>query len=386
VRVAIAGAGLGGLCLAQGLLRAGIDAEVYERDPSPWARRQGYRLHVDSRAGSSLERCLPPALYSQFLATTGRPSTKVTVLSSRLRVLHTTVVGGSGLNAAADRGTLREILASGLGERIHYGRPVTGFAAASDGVTVRFEDGSTHRADVLVGADGVSSAVRAARLPSATVVDTGSRVLYGRTPLTADVRGLLPPALSDGFTAVVGGSVGLAMGLVEFRTPPASLSLRPVDDYLMWAVSSRDLPSESASWPAVALRMLHGWHPDLWALIAAADVDETFLIRVRTSRRVPAWAPSRVTVLGDAIHAMSPSRGSGANTALLDAANLCEALVSAGGDVAGAIGHYEERMRDYGFAAVEASERAEARGPGGVLGRLLAAVANRPNRWSRRPD
>jgi 2-polyprenyl-6-methoxyphenol hydroxylase-like FAD-dependent oxidoreductase len=71
--------------------------------------------------------------------------------------------------------------------------------------------------------------------------------------------------------------------------------------------------------------------------------------------------PSRVTVLGDAIHAMSPAAGSGANTALQDAAQLCRALTGpADGDLTAAIGQYEHRMREYGYAAVAASAKAEA--------------------------
>jgi phytoene dehydrogenase-like protein len=87
LRVAVAGAGLGGLCLAQGLLKAGVDVTVYERDAQLAGRRQGYRLHVDARAGLALEQCLPPASLALFQATCSEASTRLTVVSERLRVL-----------------------------------------------------------------------------------------------------------------------------------------------------------------------------------------------------------------------------------------------------------------------------------------------------------
>jgi len=392
LRVAVAGAGLGGLCLAQGLVRAGADVQVYERDTAPDVRRQGYRLHMDARAGLALDACLPPDLFRLFLATASRPSRAFTVLSSRLRVMHRTVGDPDRdpddprtLSTSVNRGTLREILGAGLDDRIHYGRELAGHEPDAHGVTLRFVDGSSERADVLVGADGVHSAVRRTLLPGATTVDTGSRIIYGRTPLDATTRPLVPPAMHDGFTAVIGGHVGMAAGLVEFRQPPpqAAAAIAPavrlsaVGDYVMWAVSAqRDrFPEPDAALAGMDATALHAaaggairsWHPDLRALLDNAAVEETFLVRVRSSERVAAWTPSRVTVLGDAIHAMSPARGSGANTALQDAAILCAALTSgsddvfaARDDVVAAIGGYEERMRDYGFAAVEASRQAES--------------------------
>jgi cation diffusion facilitator CzcD-associated flavoprotein CzcO len=78
LRVAVAGAGLGGLCLAQGLLKAGVDVTVYERDARLDGRRQGYRLHVDARAGLALEQCLPPESLALFQATCGDASTRLT--------------------------------------------------------------------------------------------------------------------------------------------------------------------------------------------------------------------------------------------------------------------------------------------------------------------
>jgi 2-polyprenyl-6-methoxyphenol hydroxylase-like FAD-dependent oxidoreductase len=76
LRVAVAGGGLGGLGLAQGLLKAGVDVTVYERDAQLAGRRQGYRLHVDARAGLALEQCLTPSSLALFQACSATPSTR----------------------------------------------------------------------------------------------------------------------------------------------------------------------------------------------------------------------------------------------------------------------------------------------------------------------
>ena len=73
-RVLVIGAGLGGLCLAQGLRQAGVDVAVYERDEGLVVRKQGHRVHLDSRGEQALRECLQPRLYDLFLATCGQPS------------------------------------------------------------------------------------------------------------------------------------------------------------------------------------------------------------------------------------------------------------------------------------------------------------------------
>jgi 2-polyprenyl-6-methoxyphenol hydroxylase-like FAD-dependent oxidoreductase len=355
LRVAVVGGGLGGLCLAQGLLRAGADVTVYERDASLASRR-------------------------------------LTIVSEKLRVLHEQVVPDSRadpyapatLSTSVNRLTLREVLAAGLDGRIAFGHELTRYEAGPDGIRLYFAGGPRADADVLVGADGISSAVRRQYLPGAEPADTGGRCIYGKTPLGPGVR--LPVVTESGFTGVVGGRVGMALGVVRFREPPGSRGLSPARDYVMWAVAGDrrefGVPDERltaldpAGLHALSAELIRTWHPDLRALHAQADIGETFAIRVRTSPPAPPWPPSRVTVLGDAIHAMSPARGSGANTALQDAALLSRVLTSAaaadGADVVTAIADYERQMRQYGYAAVAASQKAEAE---------TGARRNRPLFW-----
>ncbi len=338
--MAVIGAGLGGLATAQGLVRAGYAVTVYERDPDPDSRRQGYRLHVDARAGQALAECLAEPLVRAFLATCGRPSTRVTVMTKQMRVLRTVAAPDrdpddlSRLSTSVNRKTLRDVLATGLDQRVHYGSALVGFDSGDDVIRLRFADGRSAAADIVIGADGVHSAVRRQLLPAAAVTETGTRIIYGKTLLRGPAPDLLPEPMRHGFTAIIDGRVGMAAGPVQFRTPPGDVGLSPADDYLMWA-----LTADTARFPVPldgldaagaarsrAGRMTAAWHPDLRRLIDSADVDETFQIAVRTSHPVPPWPPGPITVLGDAIHAMSPARGSGANTALQDAALLVREL------------------------------------------------------------
>src|SRR2546429_8210628 len=131
LRVLVIGAGLGGLCLAQGLRKAGVDVAVYERDAGLSVRTQGHRIHIDSRGEQALRECLPPSLYDLFLATRGQPSKGITIFSivdNRLeeRVTQPFSEGGSDefitIGSAVDRLTLRQILLAGLEDIVHFNK------------------------------------------------------------------------------------------------------------------------------------------------------------------------------------------------------------------------------------------------------------------------
>jgi len=395
MKVAVVGAGIGGLSLAQGLRQAGVDVSVYERDQTLDARGQGYRLHLD--AGPALRACLPPDLYELCVATSGRPSTAMTVLTKRLRPLRRTEIAPPAdpldpvtLSTSVNRQTFREILAARLDGALEFGRAAAAFEQDADGVTVRFRDGTRVTADVLVAADGTGSLIRRRYLPQARVQDTGIVCVYGRTPLTGPAGPLVPAPARDGFTAIVGSTVGMAAGVLDFREPPPEAARRiapgvclsPAGPYLMWAVTGRAGQfagrlgeRDPAGLHAVTLRTIRRWHPDLVRLVQLAAVPDTTLITIATADPVAPWPASRVTLLGDAIHAMSPAGGSGANTALRDAALLAAELgAAARGEKTPvrAIGDYERQMTGYGFAAVRAAQQA-----GLAPGRSRGALARR---------
>ncbi|WP_433518033.1 FAD-dependent oxidoreductase [Nonomuraea sp. CA-143628] len=398
-QVVIIGGGLGGLCAAHGLRATGIEVALYERDPSLDRRPQGYRIHLDSRGAGALHECLPPRLYELFVATAGLPSSRVTIVDERLRELHAVQFDGVSagedpktFNAAVDRMTLRQVLLAGLDDVVRFGAEFTHYEHEGERVRAWFADGTSAVGDLLVGADGVGSRVRGQYLPHLEIRDLGTRCVYGRTRLDDRVAELLPPRLADGFMSVRSRRAGMALGLVRLREDPAEaaarlwpgLSLSWAGDYVMWAlaVPSAGLPGTDAELSAAGGPRLHelvrgritAWHPDLVALVAAAEVDQTFYVPIRSSTPIEAWEPTNVTLLGDAVHAMSPAQGSGANCALLDAALLCRELsraVTAGEPLTGAIGDYERRMIEYGFAAVRASEAAAAGSGGGLLSRMF---------------
>jgi 2-polyprenyl-6-methoxyphenol hydroxylase-like FAD-dependent oxidoreductase len=268
---------------------------------------------------------------------------------------------------SVSRAGLRRVLLTGLDDVVHFEKSFTHYTIGTDGrPTAHFADSTSATGDVLVGADGVHSPVRGQYLPNAQVVDTGVLSLRGRAPVTPELRHMLPRNLLEGPAAISApGGVGLFVAIHETRAPDAS------DSGLSWGVAIRrsglPMADEAArrlggeELKQVALDLLKGWHPTLRAIVTASDPATVALHAVRSSVPLAAWPTSRVTLVGDAIHSMTPSRGIGANTALRDAAQLADRLNTAGADqpaLLGAIQAYETDMQTYGFEAVRSSMRA----------------------------
>ena len=194
MRVIIAGGGIGGLCLAQGLTKAGIEVAVYERDLSRSERLDRYRLHISPAGSRALHACLPASAWKAFLAGTGEAEGGFGFLTERLQtlvvvdddVMYPQTADPAEQAHPADRMFLREVLLSGLDGVVRFGQKLDSYALLPGGaVTARFADGATATGDVLVGADGAGSAVRRQYLPAAVPVLTGALGIGRRSLLTA---------------------------------------------------------------------------------------------------------------------------------------------------------------------------------------------------------
>ncbi|WP_405805030.1 FAD-dependent monooxygenase [Streptomyces sp. NBC_00210] len=392
MHVVIIGAGIGGLTLAQGLKRAGVSVSLYERDRTRTERLQGYRIHIAPYGCRALHACLPADVYDLFVSTSGQANSTLAFFTEKLDELITLNTTEIGMDTAhltdtfrsVSRITFREVLLAGLGDVVRFGKTFTHYTHEPDGlVTAHFSDGTQATGDVLVGADGTNSAVRAQYLPQAAHSDTGAVAISGKVPLGSEVAQLLPRPFSTGGAMVLAphGYFGF-LAVHEFRRDEGgqALSLSPdygidpellldnTTDYVMWNVLARwqkfgDRKAISAMSAeeirALVLRTVGGWHPNLLRLIEESDTGTVSVHPLYTSRRPEPWQPSNVTVLGDAIHAMPPTAGAGANAAVVDAELLCRGLraVGDGRRLTDAIGEYEKAMLDHAFTKVAAANR-----------------------------
>ncbi|TCO60911.1 FAD-dependent oxidoreductase [Actinocrispum wychmicini] len=354
MRVAVIGAGVGGLCLAQGLVRAGIDVRVYERDPAVDNRYQGFRIGLGGPGLAALRECLPPRLHTVLDASTGQLDGSRRIVDTQLK--QTGEMGEMYGGMATDRRVLRHLLLTGM--PVEFGKQLTRYDELPDGtVRASFADGTNVTADLLVGADGVNSAVRRQLLPHAELVQAGFGGLLGRTTLTDRFAALVP-----GFgTAVQGDRVSMLLGKMQFRRPPhlaavelaPDVALPPTSSYLRWVMMLPPDTDTSDDPREVVLDLIRDWHPILNDLVRDADTVAD-IGQIRYAKPVDHWGTRPVTLLGDAIHVMPPSGGLGANTAFVDAATLTRELAG-GGPLPASVERYEHAMLDHGFAAVQHS-------------------------------
>lgn len=411
IRVVIVGAGTGGLCLAHGLKRAGVNVRVFERDRTRRDGLHGYRVGISPAGSYAMKQCLPPELFDVFVATCARAPRYFNMLTEKMTELLSMDVGDAAdavdSEKSVSRMTLRQVLLTGLEDFVEFDKRFVRYEENTDGtVTAFFEDGTCATADVLVGADGAGSKLRKQRLPHAKMEETGIVSLGGKVPLTPETRALISEKVFHGISLLMAPKgMGGILHVMEFKWDRSGVKngiggndaelIRQwpgmlydnTQDYILWGLwaARRHFPKPPEGLSphetiVLAQEMTQSWSPNLRRLIELTDLSTTLSINIRTSVPLDPWKTSNVTLLGDAVHTMTPGRGVGANTALEDAALLCKRLVEVRDgekEMLKALREYEAEMLRYSRVAVlESRKQMDARDPihRPVIGRILLAV------------
>ncbi|GAA3128541.1 2-polyprenyl-6-methoxyphenol hydroxylase-like FAD-dependent oxidoreductase [Kribbella aluminosa] len=386
MKVLVIGGGTGGLALAHGLLRAGIEVAVFERDALRTDGLHGYRVGIDPDGSRALHSLLPPELYDTFVATKARDPKYFNMLTEDLKEVLSMEVPPSTEPVESEKSisrmTLRQVLLTGLEDVVEFGKEFTRFEQYDDHVTAYFADGTEATGDLLVAADGSGSRVRRQYLPQAKTEETGIVALAGKLPITDESAKLVSPKVFEGISMINAprglfciihvmefqwdrdGHVkhGIGGNTEELIRRWPGLQFDNTRDYINWGLSAtRDkLPANIMELTGdelikVALDLTPDWHPNLRRLFELTDRSTCFPVNIWTSVPVEPWESTNVTLIGDAIHTMTPGRGVGANTALRDAVNLCRALIDVRDgrrELVAAVREYETKMIEYGFDAV----------------------------------
>jgi salicylate hydroxylase len=348
--VAVIGGGIGGLAAALALVRAGFDVLVYEQSRAVSEVGAGIQLapnctRILDRLGvlPAVERvAFAPAVFEFRRWDDGRLLSQ-TPLGAGIAATY----GAPYLHA--HRGDLVAVLAEAVtAERIETGRRCVGVSRHGAGAQLRFADGGSAVADVVVGADGIHSVVRESLFGPEGPRFTG-HVAY---------RGLVP-----------------AERLTHLALEPrCTVRLGPGAHFVHYFIAAGRLHNvvcviEERSWtreswtdtgdPAELRRAFAGWHPVVGGIIDALDRPLKWALFDRPP--LPRWSAGPFTLLGDACHPMLPYGAQGAAQAIEDAAVLATCLSAADGrDLPGALVQYETIRRGRS-ARVQEMSRANGR-------------------------
>lgn len=331
--IAVIGAGIGGLTAALSLRRAGFEVDVYERADE--LTEVGGGINMGPNAARLLYRLgLGPGLDRDGVRPVG---------SHQRRWDDGRTLQRAGLNPECDRlygaphltlhrADLLAIIAAAFPQdRLHLGHRLVGAADCGDHAEAWFDNGARISADVVVGADGIHSAVRAA--------------LFGEeAPAFANCvayRGLVPSERVAGLGLERGNQSWLGPGahLVHYFVSGGRLL-----NFVGWTEHdtwNREDWTDRAT-VARALAAFEGWHEQVRTIIAAAET--CFIWALFDRDPLPRWSVGRVTLLGDACHPMYPFMAQGAAQSIEDGACLAACLAAADSDVTEALRRYE-RLR-----------------------------------------
>jgi len=342
-RVAIIGGGIGGLTAANALSRAGIEVAVYEAAAELKEIGAGVALHPNAmkvlRAIGVEDSVREVAGQAPWQVMRNWKTGRVIGRTSREQQAASFGITGATVHRADLLDVLAGALPAGL---VTLGQRCTGVRPDGDLAVARFADGSEVEADVIVGADGIHSPVRASLFGPDAPRFTG-KICY---------RSVIPAGAVSGSRPSLEGA--------QWLGPHGTIVLYPLrgEELINVVCHYDDASYRHESWIAECsreevLERYAGWHESLLRLFAASQTWYKWALYDREP--IPQWTSGRVTVLGDAAHPMLPYLGQGACQAIEDGAVLATALSAEASDPATGLVRYERTRRPRASRVVLAS-------------------------------
>lgn len=367
--VLILGGGLGGLTLAQSLRKKGISFEVFERDSDPHARPQGWAIALHTML-DDFHASMPDDLTNFEQVNHLRPLTLPAEIAMYTEGDDRKFGGrddGTGKFVRAKRDVLRNWLSSHI--EVQYGKKAARIEEKDDEVVVHFDDGTSARGDVVVGADGVHSMTR-------------RHILGGKQN---DPMRIHKSATINGMTQLSGAdfaeqlSLGHSSYIVFFQRGAQQymlfIGLDSVSDDgktgnyywdLIWPCEDGDrddhwaFTSGQAELLAHAKGVIEGLKPEFRKVV---DMTPEHMVMVPGLHfhvcLIDELPAGRVTLLGDAAHAMPPFRGEGGCQAIDDALKLARAIETMdktdSGSIRSLMDSYQREMLERGGKAARLS-------------------------------
>ena len=341
-RVVIVGGGIGGLFAAKALVAHGVDVSLYEQAPALGEVGAGVFLTPNSvrhlervGLGPAVEKCgARVGTKSHYFRHDGSPIAPVQVTDS------------SGWNATfgMHRADLVAFLAAALPAGVvHCGHQATGFEQVGDVARVQFAGGASAEGDVVVGADGIHSALRPYVFPPSTPVFHGTISYRGLVS-----RECLPDWPTDCWQMWAGPSKHFLVFPVRHGQMINYVGFVPADEEMKESWSA-------AGDPEVLRGEFEGWDARIGSVLK--QVDKTFRWALYDREPLPTWTKGRLTLLGDAAHPMLPHLGQGANQSIEDGMALATILGRADNAAVPAALLAYERLRRERVAQVQLGAR-----------------------------
>lgn len=345
----IIGGGIAGAVTAMALRRAGIDSVIYEAYPTGAADIGAFLtiMHngMDALRAIDAHECV---IRHSF------PANGIELVSSEGETVGLREFGQDGVTSP--RTVTRAQLYTALHEetarrgiRIEHGKRLVGAKSSGSGVTAEFEDGSTASGDLLIGADGIHSAVRRLIDPECPQPRyTGLNVVYGYTGDTGI------PAASERYRMIQG-----SRAFFGYTTDPDGRTYW--FSRIPWPERDRrELEATTpAQWRDQAIEHLTGDRTPAAQIVRATD--DLYGGHAYDVPSTPVWSRDSMVLVGDAAHAASPAAGQGASMALEDSVVFAQCLRDFP-DFPAAFAAYEQlrRARVERLVATSAGESTDA--------------------------